>query len=97
MKLNDNEILEVQSLYILKEFQNKVLGRKLLEFAFEKAKKLKYKKLIIGCLEQNPSNGFYIKMCGKFVGKRKFELPGQVLYENVYEYDCVIAEANGTI
>ena len=43
--------------------------------------------MIIGCLEENKSNGFYKKMGGKFVKKRKFKLPNQTLYENVYVYN----------
>ena len=43
--------------------------------------------MIIGCLEENKSNGFYKKMGGKFIKKREFNLPNQTLYENVYEYN----------
>ena len=73
-------------LYLLKEYQNKGIGRMLLEKAFEEARKMGYKKMKIGCLEKNPSNGFYLKMGGKIIGKRKFVLPNEILHENVYEY-----------
>lgn len=43
-------------------------------------------KMKIGCLEKNPSSGFYLKMGGKIIGKRKFVLPNEILHENVYEY-----------
>ena len=43
--------------------------------------------MIIGCLEENKSNCFYKKIGGKFVRKRKFKLPNQTLYENVYVYN----------
>ena len=85
-KTNDDEIIEMQSLYLLKEYQNKGIGRMLLEKAFEEARKMGYKKMKIGCLEKNPSNGFYLKMGGKIIGKRKFVLPNEILHENVYEY-----------
>jgi len=89
LKLNrtdDNKTIEMQSLYLLKDYQKKGIGRKLFEKAFEEARKLRYKKMKIGCLEGNPSNGFYLKMGGKLIGRRKFELPNETLYENVYEY-----------
>ena len=85
-KTDDDEIIEMQSLYLLKEYQNKGIGRMLFEKAFEEARKIGYKKMKIGCLEKNPSNGFYLKMGGKIIGKRKFVLPNEILHENVYEY-----------
>lgn len=38
--------------------------------AVEEARKLRYKKMKIGCLEGNPSNGFDLKMGGKLIGRR---------------------------
>ena len=74
--------------YIIKDDDGKIIGFLKLNRteAFEEARKLRYKKMKIGCLEGNPSNGFYLKMGGKLIGRRKFELPNETLYENVYEY-----------
>lgn len=88
-KINDDknkEVIELQALYVLKEYQNNGIGKYLIQTALDEAKKLGYKKLIIGCLEDNKSNGFYKKMGGVFIKKREFKLPNQTLYENVYEY-----------
>ncbi len=81
------ESIELQSLYVLKEYQKTGIGKELIQKAFNEAKKAGYKKMIIGCLEENKSNGFYKKMGGKFIKKREFNLPNQTLYENVYEYN----------
>ncbi|MBR3249631.1 MAG: GNAT family N-acetyltransferase [Clostridia bacterium] len=88
-KTNDmhGKNIELQSLYVLKEYQNRGIGKKLIQNAFKKAKKLGYKKIIVGCLENNKSNDFYKKINGKYIGKREFKLPNQTLYENVYEYN----------
>ena len=89
-KIKDDEYkeyIELQSLYVLKEYQKNGIGKELIQKAFNEAKKAGYKKMIIGCLEENKSNGFYKKMGGKFIKKRKFKLPNQTLYENVYEYN----------
>ena len=81
------DCIELQALYVLKKYQKTGIGKELIYKAFNEAKKSGYKKMIIGCLEENKSNGFYKKMGGKFVKKRKFELPNQTLYENVYVYN----------
>lgn len=86
-KDNDKDYIEVQSLYVLKKYQNIGIGRKLMQKALDEAKKLGNKKLIIGCLEKNKANGFYKKMGGKIINKREFKLYNQTLYENVYEYN----------
>lgn len=85
-KGSDKKNIELQSLYVLKQYQNKGIGKELIEKAFDEAKKLGYKKVIIGCLENNKANEFYKKMGCKFIEKRDFNLPNQILHENVYEY-----------
>ena len=97
-KIKDDEYkeyIELQSLYVLKEYQKNGIGKELIQKAFNEAKKAGYKKMIIGCLEENKSNGFYKKMGGKFVKKRKFKLPNQTLYENVYVYNLQKAKNTG--
>lgn len=46
-------------------------------------------KMIIGCLDGNPSNEYYKHIGGKFVKIRTFKLPNQELPENVYYYDSI--------
>ena len=52
-------------------------------------KKLGCTKMIIGCLDGNPSNEYYKNIGGKFVKIRTFKLPNQELPENVYYYDSI--------
>lgn len=87
-KINEDnkEAIELQALYVLKDYQNNGIGKYLIQTALEETRKLGYKKMIIGCLEGNKSNDFYKKMGGVFIKKREFNLPNQTLYENVYEY-----------
>lgn len=80
------DYIELQALYVLKEYQNKDIGRKLMHKAFEETKKNGFNSIIAGCLEENKSNGFYKKMGGEIVKKREFKLPNQTLFENVYYY-----------
>ena len=53
----------------------------------EELKKMGYNKMIIGCLEGNPSNEFYKHIGGKFIKKRVFEKLN--LPENVYYFDKI--------
>ena len=80
------EYIEMQALYVLKEYQRKDLGKKLMYKAFEETKKNGFNSIIAGCLEDNKSNEFYKKMGGEIIKKREFKLPNQTLYENVYYY-----------
>ena len=66
---------EIQALYILKDYQNKGIGKKMVNMAINEMKKQKYKKLIIDCIEKNP---------GKYIGKREFPLNNKTYQENVY-------------
>ena len=60
-KTDNHEIIEMQSLYLLKDYQKQGIGKKLFEKALEEARKMGYKKMKVGCLEKNPSNEFYLK------------------------------------
>ena len=56
--------------------------------AVEVLKDWGYTKMINGCFEGNPSNEFYKRMGGKFVGTTMLTLQnGQELVENLYCYD----------
>ena len=91
-KSNYNEYentAEIQALYILKDYQNKGIGKKMVSMAINEMKKQKYKNLIIGCIEKNPSNEFYKKIGGKYIGKREFLLNNKTYQENVYLYENI--------
>lgn len=77
---------ELGALYLLNDIKGIGYGKILFKRAIEELKKAGYKDIIIGCLKGNPSNNFYKYMGGEFVGTSSFELPNQVLEENLYLY-----------
>lgn len=80
---------EILSLYMIKKYKGKGFGRKLTEIGIEELKKIGCTKMIIGCLEGNPSNEYYKHIGGKFIKTRIFKLPNQELLENVYYFDNI--------
>lgn len=75
---------EIHSLYILKEYQGNGYGKLLYNYAVENILKNKIKKLIIGCLDGNPSNDFYKHLGGKYIGNRMFR---EEYLENIYLFE----------
>lgn len=75
---------EIHSLYVLKEYQGKGYGKKLLTYAFEDIKKNNINKVLIGCLEGNTSNEFYKHEGGEFFGSRLFR---DEYTENLYLFN----------
>lgn len=83
---------ELGALYLLDTVKGKGFGKILFEKAIQELKDMGYKKMIIGCLVENPSNDFYKHMGGKLVDTNPLNLPNdQELLENLYCYD--IAES----
>ncbi len=81
---------ELGAIYLLDEVKGKGYGRILFQKAVEELKKMGYKKMVNGCLDGNPSNEFYKRMGGKFVGTGQLTLPdGQAIVENIYYYDNI--------
>ena len=77
---------EVQILYLYKAEKGKGYGKALLEKGFEVLKNKGYDTVIIGCLEGNPSNGFYKHMGGKLVRQDPWDIFDEHYTENIYEY-----------
>ena len=75
---------EIHSLYILKEYQRNGYGKMLYEYAIKNIKKKGIKKLVIGCLEGNPSNNFYKHLGGKYIGNNLFR---EKYLENIYLFE----------
>lgn len=48
---------------------------------------MNFDKMVIGCLESNPSNNFYKHIGGKFIKTRIFE--NLQLLENVYYFEKI--------
>lgn len=75
---------EIHSLYILKEYQGNGYGKLLYNYAVEIILKNKIKKVIIGCLDGNPSNNFYKHLGGKYIGNHLFR---ERYLENIYLFE----------
>ena len=80
---------EIFALYIISKYKGYGFGRKLTEIGIEELKKIGCTKMIVGCLDGNPSNEYYKHVGGKFIKTRIFKLPNQELIENVYYFDKI--------
>lgn len=78
---------EIHALYIISKYKNYGFGKKLFEAGIEELKSMGYDKMIIGCLDGNPSNEFYKHMGGKLIKTRIFEK--LQLPENVYYFEKI--------
>lgn len=78
---------EIYTLYIINGYKGLGYGRKLIETGIKELKIMGYDKMIIGCLQSNPSNEFYKYMGGELIKTRifkKLKLP-----ENVYLFEKI--------
>nr|WP_312578007.1 GNAT family N-acetyltransferase [Sedimentibacter sp.] len=80
---------EINAIYILKEYQGKGIGKKLFLEAIKYLVDENYDNMIIGCLEGNPSNNFYIKMGGKLDYKTEFNIGGKGYLKNVFYFNDI--------
>ena len=76
---------EIYALYILNEYKGNGFGKKLVEMGINEIRKMGFDKMIIGCLEDNPSNEFYKHIGGIFVKTRVFEKLNMI--ENIYLFE----------
>jgi len=75
---------EVYTLYVLPDFQNQGIGRRLMIGLFEALRQRGRDSALIWVLAANPSRFFYENMGGKRVGERDERLWGTVLHEIAY-------------
>ncbi len=78
---------EVQILYLYTSEKGKGYGKALVNKAFEVLKEKGYKKVVIGCLDKNPSNEFYKHLGGKFIRQDPWNILDEHYIENIYEYE----------
>ena len=82
-----NDCGEIYAIYLLNEYKGKGYGKELFKAGVNELKKMGFKKMIIGCLVKNNSNGFYKHLGGKYVKTRIFKrlnLPEKVyLFEKI--------------
>lgn len=80
---------ELGSLYLLNKVKKNGYGRLMFERAKRELSQMGYNKMIVGCLEENPSNYFYIHMGGVFLIKNPIRIGGQVFFENIYIFEGI--------
>lgn len=78
---------ELGSLYLLNKVKKNGYGRIMFDRAKRELSQMGYGKMIVGCLEENPTNNFYIHMGGVFIKKNPIRIGGQDLYENIYIFE----------
>ena len=65
---------EVFAVYILDEYQNKGLGKKLMDYSINKLKGMGLKSMLVWVLDENPYKRFYEKIGGKEGNKKTIEI-----------------------
>jgi len=80
---------ELSSIYILKEFQGKGIGKLLAKSVFEKIEELRLNTMLVFVLEENESKLFYEALGGKVIDKVEVEIAGKKLNELVYGWDNI--------
>ena len=81
---------EINAIYVLKEYQGNGIGKKLFLEAIKYLINKNYNSMIIGCLEGNTSNNFYIKMGGKVDYKTECTIGGKTYIENIFYFDNIL-------
>lgn len=57
-----------------------------MNYGLNELKQMCFDKMIVGCLNNNPSNAFYSHMGGKLLGTRDFTKTNDIIKENVYYF-----------
>ena len=78
---------EIHAIYIINGYKGYGFGKKLIEAGIKELKEMGYDKMLIGCLDGNPSNEFYKHIGGKYIKQRIFEK--LQLPENVYYFEKI--------
>lgn len=82
-----NSMGEIYSIYLEEKNQRRGIGTKLIEEAFKLLRQEGYKKIIIRCLDGNPSFKFYEILGGKKIDSEIHNIGGKNVIENIYEFD----------
>jgi ribosomal protein S18 acetylase RimI-like enzyme len=75
---------EVQTLYVLPDWQNQGIGRKLLEGCFARLGDQGLSSALVWVLSENPARFFYERMGGRRSGERDEHLWGARVHELAY-------------
>ena len=77
--INDPESVEVERIYVRKEYEGKGLGKVLMEYVFQQAKQNRKKYVWLGVWEKNVNAiTFYEKMGFKQAGQHLFQIGNEL-------------------
>ena len=77
--LNDPQSIEIERIYVKKEFKEKGLGKKLLNYALQLAKEMKKNYVWLGVWEKNPDAiSFYTRMGFHELGRHSFKMGNEI-------------------
>jgi ribosomal protein S18 acetylase RimI-like enzyme len=80
---------EIYSIYILKEFQRKGIGKLLIDAIVKKYIESNVTSMILWTLEDNPSRLFYKNLGGKIVDERLIDRGGKELRQIAYAWEDI--------
>ncbi len=80
---------EVETLYVLPDWQNQGIGRQLLAGCFEALRGHGFASAVVWVLAENPARFFYERMGGKRAGERDENLWGATLHEIAYGWSAI--------
>jgi len=72
---------ELYAIYLLKEYQNKGIGRMLFEASVERLRSSGYKRMMLWVLKDNLTLGFYQRFGGTVIGEKGVTIGEQELVE----------------
>ncbi|WP_079507577.1 GNAT family N-acetyltransferase [Mesobacillus jeotgali] len=75
---------ELYAIYILKKYQRKRIGLKLLEVGLEEMLRQKYGSMLVWVLNDNESRKFYESLQPEKAGEEKIEIAGKEFAESAY-------------
>lgn len=81
-----SDCIELGALYLLDEVKGKGYGKYIFNYVLDTIRS-EYNRLIIGCLEDNPTNDFYKHMGCIFKFKSPILINEDNYFENVYIYE----------
>ena len=82
----NDKYAEVYAIYIDSKYKKRGIGRKLLEYSFNKLKDT-YDNVLISTIQENSATKFYEKCGGTKIGICCFKLDNQDYQENLYLFD----------
>lgn len=78
---------ELYALYVLDACQQSGIGGRLVNTVENDLARKGYRKMIIGCLSENPSCGFYEKMGGRQTDEKACTIGGRDYRESIFRYE----------